>query len=650
MKATISIRVLILSALALALGAATAFWASVVYQSTYQIILDGFDQKLRVLSGGAATLSDGDQHAAYQQPGQIRALALGADGRWWGYDLARHQLAVLDQGDGGIIDLLPAAIGLAPTSLAFDRDRQQLWSIDAEGQWQGWQWPEWTVLSEPPAAARPAATDELLAVDGKLWLRSAQQLRPLDGLAAPIQLAQPVKRVVQGGDGGWIGLAEAADALLLFGADGALAQRLPLALDERQVHALLVDQSAVYLASDAMLRYDLEQQALELIAEPGFYSEAHPFMAAHQAAYRKVREDAGLTFLYTEVFLGGDQIRYIVDGSLGDDHTQPGYLDTVPETSLEELIRAQNRGQAFVSDIRQWEQWGLIKVSGEPIRNRQGQVVAIAGADVDISVIRSKTRRALFSVLLVGVGVLLLAGLVSIRISNSLTQPVRRIKDAALRLAAGYFGGQLATGSNDEIDQLAASLDRLSARVAAQKEQSKSYQHTLLQHRLQAALRHVLDDGVRRARQGALASLLSGSGVSGERCSDVVLAGDSRLMWRLGEQLEGLPRALARARVARLGRRLMAKLSPPQALAQLLAAEPGLSACAVLSSSGELLVATLGALELQVECASGELISHTLQHGERLQLSKGQRLRWQNEWLLPVATEDGQGAIVGETT
>ena len=391
-----------------------------------------------------------------------------------------------------------------------------------------------------------------------------------------------------------------------------------------------------------MLRYDLEQQALELIAEPGFYSEAHPFMAAHQAAYRKVREDAGLTFLYTEVFLGGDQIRYIVDGSLGDDHTQPGYLDTVPETSLEELIRAQNRGQAFVSDIRQWEQWGLIKVSGEPIRNRQGQVVAIAGADVDISVIRSKTRRALFSVLLVG--------LVSIRISNSLTQPVRRIKDAALRLAAGYFGGQLATGSNDEIDQLAASLDRLSARVAAQKEQSKSYQHTLLQHRLQAALRHVLDDGVRRARQGALASLLSGSGVSGERCSDVVLAGDSRLMWRLGEQLEGLPRALARARVARLGRRLMAKLSPPQALAQLLAAEPGLSACAVLSSSGELLVATLGALELQVECASGELISHTLQHGERLQLSKGQRLRWQNEWLLPVATEDGQGAIVGETT
>ena len=281
MKATISIRVLILSALALALGAATAFWASVVYQSTYQIILDGFDQKLRVLSGGAATLSDGDQHAAYQQPGQIRALALGADGRWWGYDLARHQLAVLDQGDGGIIDLLPAAIGLAPTSLAFDRDRQQLWSIDAEGQWQGWQWPEWTVLSEPPAAARPAATDELLAVDGKLWLRSAQQLRPLDGLAAPIQLAQPVKRVVQGGDGGWIGLAEAADALLLFGADGALAQRLPLALDERQVHALLVDQSAVYLASDAA--HEVSGQIFAVRANEIFLmSQPRPIRGVHR--------------------------------------------------------------------------------------------------------------------------------------------------------------------------------------------------------------------------------------------------------------------------------------------------------------------------------------------------------------------------------
>ena len=650
MKATISIRVLILSALALALGAATALWASVVYQSTYQIILDGFDQKLRVLSGGAATLSDGDQHAAYQQPGQISALALGAEGQWWGYDGARKQLVVLDHDDGGIIDLLPAAINSPPTSLAFDRASQQLWSVDADGRWQGWQWPQWDVLSDPPIAATVStAVDELLAVDGSLWLRSGQQLRSMDASVAPITLAQPVKRVVQGDGSGWIGLAEAGDALMLFSANGKLEQSLALALEQGQVQALIAARSAVFLASDAMLRYNLEQQALELIAEPGFYSEAHPFMATHQAAYRKVREDAGLTFLYTEVFLGGDQIRYIIDGSLGDDHTQPGYLDIVPETSIEDLIKAQNRGQAFVSDIRQWEQWGLIKVSGEPIRNRKGQVVAIAGADVDIGVIRSKTRRALFSVLLVGVGVLLLSGLVSIRIANALTRPLRRIKDAALRLAAGYFGGQLATGSGDEIDQLAASLDRLSARVAAQKEQSKSYQHTLLQHRLQAALRHVLDDGVRRARQGTEAVLLSGSGVTGERYSDVVMAGGNRLMWRLGEQLEGLPRALARARVSRLGRRLMARLSPQQALSQLLAAEPGLIACALLNRSGELLLRASQALDIQVEQASGELVSHTLKDGERLQLNNGQRLRWQNEWLLPVSGEGGQAAAAGET-
>lgn len=657
MNFTISIRVLILSALALALGAATAFWASVVYHNTYQIILEGFDQKLHVLSEGAASLSDGDAHAAYQKPARITAMTLGGDGAWWAYDAARQRLVVLDSGDGGIVDLLPPTDVPELNSLAYDAQRNLLFGLTADHQLLGWQADSWSASSAAPDDSVEATVaqplDEVISGGEHPFGRIGRRLVPLTDLlpqaesaAAGITLERSVSRMTRD-EAGWWAIADDGVTLLRLDDEGKLQQATTLELDGQTVHALLATPDGVYLATDAMLQFDTDQEVAAAIAEPGFYSEAHPFMASHQAAYRKVREDAGLTFLYTEVFFGENQIRYIIDGSVGDDHTTPGYLDEVPETSVEEIVKAQNLGQPFVSDIRQWELWGLIKVSGAPIRDRDGKVVAIAGADVDIGVIRSKTRRALFSVLLVGVGVLLLAGLVSIRIANGLTRPLRRIKDAALRLAAGYFGGQLASGSGDEIDQLAGSLDRLSARVNAQQQQSRSYQQTLMQHRLRAALRHVLDDGVRRSRRGAEAEPIASPAFAAERRSDVVMAGSKRLLWLMRDDLTDLARAMARARTARLGRRLLARLPVPVALSQLLQAELDLLACAELNAQGELVVATRKPLELEFENAEGHRSTRLVANGETLQLAVGEVVIWGGEWrvgrLRPIDNDASGG-------
>lgn len=646
MKFTISIRALILSALALALGAATAFWASVVYQSTYQTILAGFDQKLQVLSEGAATLSDGDAHAQYQRPARISAMTLGPEAAWWAFDATRQRLVRLDSGDGGIVELLPPGPLPAIASLAFEAEPPRLWALLEDGSFAVWQVESSTPLNLVPADA--ALTDglgrfdELLSGEGQLYARRGPEVFSLSAAdEQPIatnrlfELSTEVSRLSKG-EQGWWALSADRSQLLQLDPQGILQEETALTLDS-PVQALLVSEGALYLAAAAMQRFDPQQASFEALAEPGFYSETHPFMATHQKAYRQIREAAGLTFLYTEVFFGDNQIRYIIDGSVGDDHTTPGYIDVVPDTSVEELVKAQTLGQPFVSDIRQWDLWGLIKVSGAPIRDAQGKVVAVAGADVDIGVIRSKTRRALFSVLLVGVGVLLLAGLVSIRIANGLTRPLRRIKDAALRLAAGYFGGQLATGSGDEIDQLASSLDRLSARVNAQQQQSQSYQLTLMDHRLRAALRHVLDDGVRRAGEGSGAELLNRQRAVAELNSDVVRAGELRLLWVIEAQVTELGRALARARIARLGRRLLSRLPVKSGLAQLLHAEPTLQACAALDAEGRLSVASRDSIEIGVEQSDGSCRQLRLQDGESQLITEDHAIVWNAEWRVALA-------------
>ena len=336
--------------------------------------------------------------------------------------------------------------------------------------------------TDPAQAAHPAqvAHSARSAVGEEGSVTEPTELRP----------PEPVGLLARDIDGArWIGWNAAASRLIAFGDDGVLQASADLDLAARPVFGLAVEGGQVYLAADALLRYDWTEGVLAEDFSPGYYNEEDEFVARHAPWYRSLRERARLTFLYTEVFLGGDQIRYVLDGSTGDDHSPPGYLDTVPEEDIDAVVRAQVEGTPFVSGIREWEIWGLVKVSAAPIRDVTGKVVALAGADVDIGVIRSKTRNALFAVLGVGGVLMLVSGLVSLSVAQTITRPLRDIKNAALRIAAGQYGQRLQNATADDIGRLAGSLDRLSLRLHEQEEASSASQAELLTGRLDEAVR-----------------------------------------------------------------------------------------------------------------------------------------------------------------
>jgi len=629
MKLTFHFQTLIMLTLTSILVIATALWGAVVYQSIYDIILKGFDRKLLALSGAAADFTDGDGHLRYQQPRQIITLSSGPALQLLGYDSTHGELVSIDPADGGAvlygtveIQAALSAVGSAPRAIAYDSVSGSIALLSGDGLMVS--------LLNSTAAPQPALSDpvdHILFADGILLLQRGRLLTAFGADAPLLTLAEPVSLLSNApAPATYIGRALEDGALLWFDIHGAVLRRSALPIDQ-EISGLAFVGEDLYASSAALLRIDLANAAvIEDFAE-GYYSERDSFFARYARHYQKTRAAAGLTYLYTYEYLGGKDIRYVLDGSLGDEHSPPGTIDdTMPEDSINDVAQAQARGQAFVSAIRTWPPWGLIKVAAEPVYTSNGRIVALAGADVEIGVIREKTRFALFSVIFVGASLLLLAGSVSYRVSQSLVRPLREIKNSALRIAAGYHGTRVAYESSDEIGLLAQSLNALSSRLAAQARQSLAYQRALTHGREQIALEHALNQVLSRGCDQLPTGLQCNAPLpEGAVCGH----GNIGMLWKLRADNAGLlPATIENARVQRVALALL-QAGKADAHDVLFLTLPKLAAIGRWDSESRILtIRCRTSLVLRQYDAVGTRSTLTAFDGMQINLLPGQRLVW----------------------
>jgi len=152
---------------------------------------------------------------------------------------------------------------------------------------------------------------------------------------------------------------------------------------------------------------------------------------------RRIRERLGLTYLYTQI-LGGDQdITYVLDSTEGDNHSAIGAEDDLPEETLAGVRRSIAHGTIHLSPIEYQEQWGLLKTAAAPIRDGSGRVVATAGADVNVSLIQVATQNALFTSVVIGMASLLACVLAVLMVVRHIARPLDRLRQEALRIAGG---------------------------------------------------------------------------------------------------------------------------------------------------------------------------------------------------------------------
>lgn len=250
---------------------------------------------------------------------------------------------------------------------------------------------------------------------------------------------------------------------------------------------------------------------------------------------RRIRSELGLTYLYTQTIGGPQDILYVLDGSLGEDHSPIGSADALPENTVAGLAEVQRNGTIYVSPIQYQDQWGLLKTAAAPVRGANGGISASAGADVNISVIQVATQNALFASAMIGVGSVIACLIVALVLVRRIARPIAALTDDTLRLAAGVGNRKAAGPEPREVAQLRGALDALAAKLETQ---ARSRDEALAHHQEKTA--------------ETMLRTIAGS----EADAPVLMIDDHaglRVVWLPGEGAHGI---LARHGMARLAARI----------------------------------------------------------------------------------------------
>ncbi len=152
---------------------------------------------------------------------------------------------------------------------------------------------------------------------------------------------------------------------------------------------------------------------------------------------RRIRDALDITYLYTQVLGGSQDVIYVLDATTGDEHSPIGAEDELPAETLAGIRRSTAQGTIHLSPIEFQEQWGLLKTAAAPVNDANGRIVATAGADVNVSLIRTATQNALFTSVVIGMASLLACALIILIIVRRIARPLDQLRQEALRIAGG---------------------------------------------------------------------------------------------------------------------------------------------------------------------------------------------------------------------
>ena len=272
------------------------------------------------------------------------------------------------------------------------------------------------------------------------------------------------------------------------------------------------------------------------------------------APMKQILRKAELTYVYTQVLLDEPECMYVLDATEGEDHSAIGDIDELPPEDYAGALKVLNGG-IHIGEVQETDNWGMIKVSYAPIVDSLGNIRAMAGADVNLSVIKMKTRIALLAAFGLGIIVLSIGIYASVAVAKRLTGPIKVLKEGALKLASGRYDHRIEVAKPQELALLAGAFNRLRDDLVETLEnqrhdQLKTKESRERSTRMELLARKCPQANVEgRLSQTAVLRLLEGAGDRGTRaCSSWVACGDEMIVWMLpsgADPLQSLERRFA---------------------------------------------------------------------------------------------------------
>ena len=294
--------------------------------------------------------------------------------------------------------------------------------------------------------------------------------------------------------------------------DGSAPRQIKLKPIESAVVGLAFGPNAnvLYGGTDRLIKIDPGTGKVLQTGYSGYRYENSLLYKRYLDPMRRIKRERELTFLYTQIltteedkstllrndldFETSEVIIYALDAEDPNDrdlHTQTGYIEKDPaDDKMKDVLF---KGVVHLSEIKKWEEWGLLKSGFAPIFNEEGEIRGMVGADVNVDKIQEKTNFALLKVCLMGTTFLLLAGLMALYITRKLIAPIRQLKEAALRVAAGDYGHEILVRTPMEMAVLSKSFNEMSRTLKTEVEDLTQENRSLESKRLKQELTRTLN-------------------------------------------------------------------------------------------------------------------------------------------------------------
>ena len=146
---------------------------------------------------------------------------------------------------------------------------------------------------------------------------------------------------------------------------------------------------------------------------------------------------------------------------LGDSQENPATMENHATRPEVQDALTSGLGESTRYSITLGEQMMYVAVTV----SEQGKVMGVARAALPLTVVEQSVNHLTVTIGLAMAGVALLAMLAAGLIARRITQPVRYLTGAANKIAAGQLGGKIAVSTRDEVGQLGAAFNEMSANL-----------------------------------------------------------------------------------------------------------------------------------------------------------------------------------------
>jgi len=439
------------------------------YSNMNESIIEGFNAKLTAISSTTGSFIDGDEHEKLAIPKYVKAFAYSSkDNTLYGIDKKNDLLKINLKKGAGVI------------YMKLDKDIRDLTYNSADNNLYATTFNNEIISINPQKKIYKKFFNAQKNIYGLTYIKKDNSFI-VSGEKGIFEIKDGNLKLIKRLDYKINSLAYNPQKDLLYGVfrnNNAIITINLKTLETKRVlyknfptensdlYAIEFYKNRLFAGDKQLTIYDLiQKKVIYKNFAIAYRNEDDPIFKKYMSSMNKIKVETGLTYHYTQELIYGRKdvnCRYILDVSIGNEYTPIGSEDIM---SREDIIGAEDvmlRGKVYVSKIKKWQKWGLLKVSFAPIYNKKGEIKAIAGADINMDIIKKKRREALIKSIVISILFLIIGVIASYTIAKNIIEPISKLKYSTLKVAAGKYGDKIFIKSPKELNELSNEFNYMS--------------------------------------------------------------------------------------------------------------------------------------------------------------------------------------------